>query len=446
MAEPMPAHRRASAEDGPGPRRERAAGPLVLRPQREHRLPEQPDEPAHVGPRPGDDPAPAGPVEPLPRRVRGHRIAGKRGRPPRVDGDPDAPRRGRLGERAEAHVQPLGPRRHPHRTDEPTLDLGPCRQPAVRLAVVLVHPARRRDPAPQGVQRAGLEPLLEGQAGLPRAAPGQRHRQAAPRAERVDEAEPRAVGESVLLDAFEDGQEHGAPGQSAECAAHDAAPRIGRPRALADQQDQRHRLAPHQRRVALADLDRLEPPARPQSGRDPVDGVGFQRVPDGDAGQKQDIRVGDRMVPVHPQLGDDLRRGNGRQRGGLNRRRKGRWKRRRRSRPSQWRGGRGRPGRRGRLRRGRGRRRGRPGPRREDRGRPKRRGKRRGRRGRPGRRGSLPWRRGQQHGEQRAGERAARVPSTRAGPALAAPAAGGHRPSPGALPAPTSRPPVSASR
>ena len=202
MSEPMPAHRRAAAEDGPGPRRKRAARPLVLRPQREHRLPEQPHEPAHVGVRPGDDAAPAAPVEPAPARVHGHRIAREGGGPPRIDRDADAPGRRRFGERAEAHVHPLDPRRRPQRTRDPALGLGPCRHPPIRLAVVLVLLPRRRGPAPQGVQRAGLEPLLEGQAGLPRAAPGQRRRQAAPRAERVDEAEPRAVGESVPLDAL----------------------------------------------------------------------------------------------------------------------------------------------------------------------------------------------------------------------------------------------------
>ena len=71
--------------------------------------------------------------------------------------------------------------------------------------------------------------------------------------------------------------------------------------------------------MALADLDRLEPSARPQPGRGPSERVGPHRVADLDAGQKQDVRVGDRVVPVHPQLGDDLRRGRPGRRGGLRR-------------------------------------------------------------------------------------------------------------------------------
>ena len=78
---------------------------------------------------------------------------------------------------------------------------------------------------------------------------------------------------------------------------------------LADDDHERHVAAGLERPVALADLYFLEPPALLQPARGRLDRRGVDRLPDGQAGQPEHLRIRRRVIAVHAHLGEHLGRG-----------------------------------------------------------------------------------------------------------------------------------------
>ena len=211
MTKPVPSDRGATAEKRLSIGRHRPTGTLILRADREHRLPEEPDEPTRIELRLGDGASGTDRVEPSPASARQHRVAREPGMAPRVELDPDSIGRDRLLDQTEPDVTPVGPGRHPHGANDPTVTTGPQGGATVADPMVLVHQPGHRDAPTQGVHDTGVESLLELEARPSRPPQGQRHRESAAVTKYVDQAEPCAVAEPMALGVLQDREEHRLP-------------------------------------------------------------------------------------------------------------------------------------------------------------------------------------------------------------------------------------------
>ena len=305
-ADPPPAQDAAAAEQGALVRRQRRRSALEQEARGDHRLSAHALEDPRVDARPDDRRRPSGEGDPLDPGAQLHVVAreragrdavvldagGQPGQPARRSREPDL-----LPRRLHAGPQP-GP--------QLAVDADPGPGPPLLDPEVRMRPASVRSAAPHPVRHAAGKRPLRLQRHPPVAAPGRRRRHAALRPQDVHEAEARAVRHAVALVVAQDRQEHRLAGKAGERPRHRIPDR--RPRSLPDHDDQRDAVGRRQRAVPLAHLDRLETPAAFETPGHRVHDAGVDDVAERHAGQRQHLLVRDRVVAVHAEVDDRLRR------------------------------------------------------------------------------------------------------------------------------------------
>ena len=206
----------------------------------------------------------------------------------------------------------LRARTHPER--QLAIHAGPHAGPPILDAEVRMRAASMRPAREHAMNHSARQWPLHLQRHPPVAAPGRRHRHATSRSEGVDEAEPRAVRHPVAFVVAQDRQEHGLAGEPRERPHHRVADRSPRP--FPHHDDERDPVGGRQRTVPLADLDRLESTAGLQPCRDGIQIARRDDVTDPDAGERQDLLVGDGVVAVDPDVHHRLRQVSLRERAG----------------------------------------------------------------------------------------------------------------------------------
>ena len=222
-----------------------------------------------------------------------------------VDGRTDQPVR----VRRETYVLPGCFPVHAEPARKPALDrdLEPC--PVVLDVEVRMPPPPARSAGPQAIDDRTADRRLHLQRDALVAAPGRRYREPAAGPKGVDDAGQCPVRDAVALFVLDDGGHHQPAAETGECA-HDRV-REACAGTLAHHDDQRDPVRGAQRAVEAAHLDRLEPPGRFQPHPYRLGQVRAGRIAQRDAGQGDDIGVGQGQVAVDPDLHDRLSRWEG---------------------------------------------------------------------------------------------------------------------------------------